>query len=295
MNKALTQYQKILSGEARPRFKAAPLTDKVERGLACLTECHLCSRECRVDRTAGETGYCKVGSQISISSCFDHLGEEYFLVPSFTIFFNSCTFACEYCQNWEISQVDHVDETQNLRPADLARAIDHHNYCKNVNFVGGDPTPYLPFILQTLMMVRADIPVVWNSNFYMSETSMELLAGIVDVYLSDFKYGNDDCATRLSDAPGYSEIIRRNHKLALGDAEVVIRHLILPNHLECCTRPILDHIAKHFGDQVVVNLMDQYRPCYRADQHPDLIRRITRREFDDAVAYAVKLGVNFIT
>jgi len=295
MNQALVNYHKTLAGESLPRFRSADLELRIKEAFKLLEECALCSRECRVDRTAGEKGYCRVGNKLSVSSCFDHLGEEYFFVPSFTIFFNSCTFSCQFCQNWEISQIENTDGTVAVAETELARTIDSHSYCKNVNFVGGEPTPYLPFILRTLSHVKSNIPVVWNSNFYMSEKSMSLLESVVDVYLSDFKYGNDDCAQRLSDVPNYSEVVKRNHLLAFKDAELVIRHLILPNHVDCCTRPVLDFIAEKFGDMAVVNLMDQYRPCYQAHRFPDIDRRITAEEFETAFSYAQKLGLNFIT
>jgi putative pyruvate formate lyase activating enzyme len=295
MNPALMEYARILAGKRQPRFKALDLTDRIARARALLSECVLCSRECRIDRTAGEEGFCRAGDAMSVSSCFDHHGEEYFFVPSFTVFFNSCTFACQFCQNWEISQIEDAPRYSLVEERDLARLIDRHAYCRNVNFVGGDPTPYLPFILETLSHVTADIPVVWNSNFYMSEISMELLAGVVDVYLSDFKYGNDACARRLSDAENYSAVIRRNHRLAAADAELVIRHLILPNHLECCTKPVLAFIAENLGNRVVVNLMDQYRPCYRAGEFAEINRRITADELESAIDYASERGLNFIT
>ena len=101
-------------------------------------------------------------------------------------------------------------------------------------------------------------PIMWNSSFYMSEGSMGLLKGMIDVYSPDFKYGNDECAKRLSDVGNYTGVISRNISQALEDAEVVLRHLVLPNHLECCSIPVLDHVSESYGDQVLVHLMDQY-------------------------------------
>ncbi len=294
MHKGLSRYYRILSGEAAPRFRSVDLPEKIEQAFQILDECRLCSRFCRVDRSSGERGYCRVGRRLSVSSCFDHYGEEPFFVPSFTIFLNSCTFQCQFCQNWEISQLEEIPDSP-ATENDLAHLIDRHSYCRNVNFVGGEPTPYLPFILKTLLHVRSNMPVVWNSNFYMSPVSMNLLRGVIDVYLSDFKYGNDDCARRLSDADGYLQIVRRNHQLAFKDAELVIRHLVLPAHLDCCTKPVLEIIAAEFGDKVVVNLMDQYRPCYRAHLYPDINRRLTADEFAAAVEHARKLKLDFIT
>ncbi len=295
MNEALSNYYRILSSQGVPRFKSSRLGAKIEEAFGILEACELCSRKCHIDRTEGERGDCRVGNRMSVSSWFDHYGEEPFLVPSFTIFFHCCTFACQFCQNWEISQIEVPGESYVVSERELAQIIDAHSYCKNVNFVGGEPTPYLPFILRTLSYVKSNVPVVWNSNFYMSEKSMELLRSVVDVYLSDFKYGNDECALRLSGVPDYSEIVRRNHLLARADSEMVIRHLILPNHVECCTKPVLEFIAKQLGDLVVVNLMDQYRPCYKAARYPDINRRITIEEFETSVNYARKLRLNFIT
>lgn len=293
--KALPNYLKILAGEVGPRFKSLDLSERVTEAFTILKDCELCSRRCRVDRTSGELGYCEAGDTAAVSSCFDHLGEEPFLVPSFTIFFKSCTFACLFCQNWEISQVGQTGADYYVTESELAAAIDGHSYCRNVNFVGGEPTPWLPFILKTLQYVKSDIPVVWNSNFYMSGKSMELLRGVVDVYLSDLKYGNDRCAARLSDVPDYSRVVRENHLKAGQDAELVIRHLVLPGHVDCCTRPVLQFIAENMGDRVVVNLMDQYRPCYKAHQVSGLDRRITAEEFESCVDQATRLGLNFIT
>jgi putative pyruvate formate lyase activating enzyme len=295
MKEALSNYYRILSSRAVPKFKSSRLEAKIKEAFGILEACELCSRKCHIDRTADERGDCRVGNRMSVSSWFDHYGEEPFLVPSFTIFFHGCTFNCQFCQNWEISQIEAPAESYVVRERDLAQIIDGHSYCKNVNLVGGEPTPYLPFILKALSYVKSNMPVVWNSNFYMSEKSMELLRGVVDVYLSDFKYGNDDCALRLSGVPDYSEIVRRNHLLAHEDSEMVIRHLILPNHFECCTKPVLDFIAGHFKDSVVLNLMDQYRPCYKAAQYPDINRRVTIEEFETSVNHARKLKLNFIT
>ncbi|MBN1211346.1 MAG: radical SAM protein [candidate division Zixibacteria bacterium] len=291
----LDNYIKILEGARPPRFKNIDLTERVNKALEILKSCTLCERACEIDRTAGEKGECRVGMDLRVASAFDHMGEEFFFIPSYTIFFASCTFHCLFCQNSDLSQVSDVDIFPAMTPLDLARLIDQHGYCKNMNFVGGEPTPYLPFILETLTHVKSSLPVVWNSNFYMSRQSMALLKGLVDVYLSDFKYGNDACAKRLSGIDNYFEIVGCNHLLACDDTELVIRHLVLPNHFECCTKPVFDFIAEHMKDRAVVNVMDQYRPCYRADKCEDINRRLKPEEFREAVDYAEKLGLVYIT
>ncbi len=297
VRKALPKYRDMLLGKRNAKFMAArksnALQSKVGEAYGMLSSCELCERMCRADRKGGKLGVCRVGSKPVVSSAFAHFGEEPFFVPSFTIFFMGCSFHCQFCQNYTISQWYEQGDVFDIK--ELAKAIDSHSWCRNVNFVGGEPTPQLPFILDCLRLVRSNIPVVWNSNFYMSMRSMELLKDIVDVYLSDWKYWDSRCAERLSKVENYLEIVRRNHDLAFRDSEMVIRHLVLPNHFECCTKNILDYIAGNYGENVIVNIMGQYRPVWRAHLYPDISQGLTEQEFKRAVDYAKELGLNFIT
>jgi putative pyruvate formate lyase activating enzyme len=209
MMEPLENYNAVLSGKRRPRFMAADLDGKAREARGILKSCRLCERACGADRTRNGLGFCRAGQELLVTSMFSHFGEEHFFVPSFAIFFWSCTFSCVYCQNWTISH--RVEETERLSPEELAEAINSCS-CRNINLVGGEPTPYLPMIIETLKHVRKDIPVIWNSNFYMSRKAMDLLKGIVDTYLSDFKYGPGRCAERLSGVKGYWRMVSRNHR-----------------------------------------------------------------------------------
>lgn len=295
LRKALPNYLKILDGKRKPKFKIhrRKLDNKIKQAFKVLESCELCERKCQVNRLKGGLGWCKVGKEMKISSYFPHYGEEPFLVPSFTIFFISCTFSCQYCQNWTISQ--RLEKGEKITEKELAKTIDSHSKCKNINFVGGDPTPYLPFILKTLKFVKSDMPVIWNSNMYLSEKSMDLLKDVVDIYLTDFKYGNDKCAERLSKVKRYFSIVSRNHLLARKDSEVVIRHLVLPNHVGCCSKPILKWVAKNLKNRCIINIMDQYKPEFNAAKYKDINRAVTEKDFNDVVEYAKKLKLNFIT
>lgn len=295
IHRALIRYRAILSDNARPLFTKVDLEERVARAKELLKSCHLCAHECHVDRPNGERGVCNVGIGMRVASSFEHYGEEAFLVPSYTIFFESCNLSCLFCQNWDISRATGETPSHMVTEKQLAGAIDNHAHCCNVNFVGGEPTPYLPFILETLRHVTIDIPVIWNSNMYLSPQGMDLLDGVVDLYLTDFKFGNDTCARNLANVNDYWQVVAANHARALESGEMVIRHLMLPNHFECCTRPILEHIAEEFGDRVVVNLMDQYRPAYRAVLHGDLNRRVTASEFNKGLSLAAELQLNFIS
>jgi len=270
---------------------------KIEIANRILEKCHFCTRGCGVNRLAGELGlWCKCGTQITVSTMFEHMGEEPELVPSGTIFTLGCTMRCKHCQNWTISQW--FEEGEIYTPERLAKAVEHlrKDGCRNANLVGGEPTPWLEQWLETFKYVDVNVPVVWNSNSYYSEETARLLTGFVDVYLLDFKYGNNECATRISDAPNYWEVCTRNHLYGGKYGELLIRVLVLPKHLECCTMVTLNWIAQQLGTWVRTNVMFQYRPEWRAHEIPELRRRLTRNEMEKAVQLAKEAGLtNFIT
>ncbi len=274
---------------------------KIELASRMLRRCSLCERACGVNRIDGEVGHCGV-SETRISSEFLHLGEEPDLVPSHTIFFSGCTFDCVFCQNWDIST--RPDSGMCVVPVTLAEVIERKasqtgtqaegrwgGSARNVNWVGGDPTSHISFILETLRVCSARTPQIWNSNMYLTEPTLRLLEGVIDVYLTDFKYGNDDCARRLSNVENYTDTIRRNHKTAKSNAEIIIRHLVLPSHIDCCTKPILSWIADNLSG-VRVNVMAQYRPAHRAREHPDISRPLKSSEYREAEAFAEDLGLD---
>lgn len=267
---------------------------KVALTKEIMRSCELCERMCHVDRIKGEKGFCKVGNQYSISSEFIHMGEESHISPSHTIFFMGCTMSCQYCQNWSISHW--YDDGYSVPKQQMVSIIDERRKegARNLNLVGGEPTPNLAYILDVLKECRTNIPIVWNSNFYMSEKTMRILDGIVDMHLSDFKYGNNECGLRLSKTPRYYDVCSRNHLLAGRTTEITMRHLILPGHVECCTKPILEWVGKNARDRCLVNVMDQYRPEFNARNYPEINRSVTKEELDEAIKYARKLGINFI-
>jgi putative pyruvate formate lyase activating enzyme len=269
---------------------------KVELAKKIVQSCEFCIRNCRVNRLAGKLGWCGIGNDFQVSTIFPHMGEEPELVPSGTVFTIGCNLKCLHCQNWSISQ--RYEAGIRYIPERMAKAVERLKRmgCRNLNMVGGDPTPYLHRWLDTLNLVDVNIATVWNSNSYYSESTAKLLAGLVDVFLLDFKYGNNGCAERLSCAPQYWETCTRNHLFAQKHGELIIRVLILPGHNECCTRPILTWIAKNLGIDVRLNLMDQYRPEWKANQIPELRRRLTQNEFLEAKQIAKNHGLtNVIT
>jgi len=286
----------IRFSEFKHRFREAnpSLLDlEIEIAKRMLKSCRFCEWRCGVDRTAGKRGVCGLNTKTYVHSWFLHLGEEAPLVPSGTIFYGSCNFRCVYCQNWDISQ-EHPFEAPAVNARQLAliqRGLALRG-ARNINHVGGEPTPNLHTILESLKYLDVNIAQLWNSNFYMSEEALRLLIYVIDIWLPDFKYGNNNCALKLSKIPRYVDVVTRNLKIAENYGDMIIRHLVLPNHIECCSIKVLDWIAENLPrDRVLVNIMDQYRPEYRAYEYKEISRRPNSRELETVYNYADSKGI----
>ncbi len=273
--------ESINSIKELPPFAASSLLDvKVAIADKILENCHFCERRCGANRKMKKRGYCGIDAVSRYSVEFLHRGEEPELVPSHTIFFTGCNFRCVYCQNWEISQAPQSGIP--ILPQELARIITLQRAygSRNVNFV--TPTPHVHTILKILNALKVNLPVVWNSNMYYSNEIAALLEGIVDVYLGDLRYGNDDCAMRYSNVPDYWGVVTRNFLSAYTFGEILLRHLVLPGHLDCCTAPIVNWTKENIP-KVRFNLMFQYRPNYRAYEYPEINRSLMPVELQKAL------------
>lgn len=260
-----------------------------------IRKCHLCEWRCSVDRVRGQKGVCGLDYKVRVASAFLHMGEEAPLVPSGTIFFTGCSFKCVFCQNWDIS-------TQPLNGvevrADELAAIATRLWLKgarNINYVGGNPDQQAHLIVESLRFMDVDVPLLWNTNMYMTTELLEVLFDVVDIWLPDFKYGNDECARRLSGVPRYFATVARNHKFVCERrGDIIVRHLVLPGHVECCTKPVLKWISENCPN-ALVNIMDQYRPEHLVARYPekwkDIARRPSAEEMEDAYNLADQLGL----
>ncbi len=269
---------------------------KIELVKRLVNPCRLCERRCLIDRRK-TLGACRLYYDTYVHSAFLHMGEEPPLVPSGTIFYGGCNFTCVYCQNYDVSQTAPRLATL-VTPVELAYIQDRlaKRGARNINHVGGDPTPSLHTIIESLKYVRSNIPQLWNSNMYLSKEALELLIDLIDIWLPDFKYGNNKCAFRLSAVPNYWDVVPINIKIAANHGDMIIRHLVLPNHIECCSKPILQYIAKNLPvDRILVNIMDQYTPLHlvRRTPHrwPDIARPPTREEVEEVRREATRLGI----
>ena len=279
-----------------PLPKSSFLDVKVELVKRIIRNCTLCERRCSIDRTMRK-GACMLDLRPRVASYFIHLGEEAPLVPSGTIFFTGCNLRCVYCQNWDISQKP--ENGVEVNEADLASMqIELRiSEARNINWVGGEPTPNLHVIIPSMRILAekgVNVPQLWNSNLYLTIEGMKLILHLIDIWLPDFKYGNDECALRYSGAPRYVEVVSRNLKMICDrDEDVIIRHLVLPGHVECCTKPILNWVT-HNCPRAIVNIMNQYHPDYlvpRLSRYRELNRRVTESELREAYGYAERIGI----
>ncbi len=278
------------SGELRERIKLA---------YSMLRECRLCPRECGVDRLRGERGFCRAGAEPTVASWNVHPWEEPPISGtrgSGTIFFSGCTGRCIFCQNYPISQLGVGNTVSIRRLAEMMLELQDRG-CHNINLV--TPTHFVPQILAALSIAierGLRLPLVYNTSGYERVETLRLLEGVVDIYLPDAKYADDETARWLS---GFVRYVEANHAALkemfrqVGDELIldgegvarrglIIRHLVLPNGL-AGTQEVLNWIAENLSPRVHISLMDQYFPAYKAVGHPILGRKITAEEYEEAL------------
>lgn len=272
-------------------------SDIIDKLYKLLSPCRICPRNCGVDRLSGEIGNCRAGLDVKVSSFHQHFGEEPPLVGnrgSGTIFFAHCNLHCVYCQNWEISQLGMGKRTTLGGLASMMLRLQELG-CHNVNFV--TPTPWVPQIIKALSLAQnkgLSIPLVYNCGGYESLEVLKLLEGIIDIYMPDIKYSNNEFADKYSNAPGYWEIVKGaltemfrqvgdlRLKHGIAHKGLLIRHLVLPNDI-AGSKECFEFIGENLSKNTVVNVMAQYYPTYKASKYPAIARRITTKEYREAL------------
>lgn len=290
-------------------LSVAQWNDRIDKLHDMLEDCALCPRNCRVDRSRGETGYCGLGSGVVVSRALAHFGEEPPISGSRgagTVFFTSCNLRCVYCQNWQISLSTRGRPTSPRELADIFLQLGGRG-CHNIEAV--TPTPHLAGFVAALNTARRDgldLPVVFNCGGYESEEVIRLLDGIVDVWLPDFKYGLEAAARELSgagDYPGRAIAAIREmvgqvgpDLIAPGDTAergIIIRHLVLPGMVDNSIAA-LEILRKEIPPEVPISIMSQYTPIPAMEPHPVLGRRLSAREYGEVIDAALDLGFETI-
>jgi putative pyruvate formate lyase activating enzyme len=287
-------------------YKEGQLLKRVEKAINLLKKCSLCPRQCAVDRSNNEKGFCQTGRRAKVASYNAHFGEEAPLVGRFgsgTIFFSFCNLGCSFCQNYEIS---HLGEGIEMGAKDLAAIMIalQNKGCHNINLV--TPTHVVPQILEALLLAVGNglhIPIVYNSGGYERAETLKLLEGIIDIYMPDFKFWDKKWADRYCSASDYREMAVNAFKemyAQVGDLKIdkngiaerglLVRHLVMPRGI-AGTKDIMEFLSKEISDNTYVNVMDQYRPCGTAYKDEYLNNRISVEEYSVALKRAHNAGL----
>lgn len=287
-------------------YNSGELLRRVKAAYARLRSCDLCPHDCRVNRLAGETGVCRSGAHAKVASTNVHRGEEPPISGSNgsgTIFFSNCNLACRFCQNFPISQFGNGEEMTTRELASRMLKLQRQRV-HNINLV--TPSHFLPQFLVAFYLAVKDgfrLPIVWNSNGYERVDALELLDGVVDIFLPDMKYAADEPAVNFSSAPNYREINRLAVKEMLRqvghlqlDGEgiamhgLIIRHLVLPEG-NGGSRETLRWIADNLGRETHISLMRQFFPAHLAAGTPGIDRKISDEEYEEAVEALEEAGL----
>jgi putative pyruvate formate lyase activating enzyme len=287
-------------------FEKGLFKEKIAKANSFLKSCVLCPRKCSVDRSAGEKGTCKTAKLAWVSSYNPHFGEEEPLVGthgSGTIFFTHCNLLCIFCQNFDISHHGNGRQISDDELAGIMLVLQNQG-CHNINFV--TPSHVVPQILSAVEIAvprGLAIPLVFNTGGYDRIATLELLDGVIDIYMPDFKFWDSQLAETTCQAGDYPEVARKalvEMNRQVGDLQIddtgiatrglLIRHLVLPNGL-AGTHKIMRFIAQRISPNSYVNIMSQYRPCGRAAKVSRLNSHLLPEEYHSAVKAAKQEGI----
>ena len=251
-----------------------------------------------MNRLEGERAPCGLGEASHIFKRHVSYAEEIDLLPSYMVYFAGCNFRCRFC----VQAPDCFDPCRGVRVeagnvvADLRAKVERG--ARTINLLGGEPGIHLHTILEVAaadaeacVRTGADrLPLFLNSNMYMTPGVIEALEGVVAGYIADFKFGNDRCAATVAGVDRYTEVVQRNLLLASTSARVIVRHLVMPGHVECCLRPVAAWMAKHMPE-ADFTLMHGYSPAWRAVGDEDLGRFVAMGEARAAEAVVQEFGL----
>ena len=276
-----------------------------------LRQCDLCPRACKVNRENGQTGVCKVTSDLKVARAALHFWEESCISGtngSGTVFFSGCSMHCVFCQNREIAEGISGKEISRERLTEIFLELQEQG-ANNINLV--TPGQFVPHIVWSVEQARnqgLSIPIVYNTSGYEKTDTLKQLEGIVDVYLPDFKYWSPQIAAKYSNAPDYPEVAKNaiaemvrqqpepvfiydeNQDVELIKKGVMVRQLLLPGQLQDAKR-IVKYLYDTYGNQIYLSLMSQYTPLAHVEQYPELNRKVSRRSYNSYVDYAIEIGV----
>lgn len=278
-----------------PRRRLAEL--RADAAHAHLRSCFLCAHRCGVNRLAGETGPCHAGP---IAKCFHaqaEVGDESDLAPLFAVAFSGCDLRCDFCntgrESWDPSagEVPDLDDPAGL--AGRIRRAAGAGSIRSVMILGGEPTIHMPSALRLVARLPDELPVIWKTNAHGTAEARALLDGVFNVWVADLKFGNDACAQRIARVKNYGAIVRENLLWAAGRTRLIVRHLLMPGHLDCCWRPAAEWLAAELPG-VETSLRTGFWPGWFSGRHAELRSTTRLTEEREALRIATGLGLNLI-
>jgi putative pyruvate formate lyase activating enzyme len=271
--------------------RAAMAGERAISARELLADCKLCAHNCGVNRLAGETGLCHAGAETRFFSAQVEVSDEIELIPTFAVALSGCDLRCDFCitgrESWNPRAGLGFDAIAMAAQTKVAL----HNGARTIMVLGGEPTIHLPDALEFISHLPDDARLIWKTNAHGSAQARELLDGMFDVWLADFKFGNDTCALRLAKVPDYIRIVQENLLWADEHSELIVRHLLMPGHVECCWQPVAEWLAENLPE-VKVNLRAGFWPAWHAARHHELRGTVTAGENDNAFELARQLGLN---
>ncbi len=273
--------------------RRATALERVPVAHAALRACRLCPQDCGVNRLADEHGRCQAGAAARVFSAQIEVGDELELIPTFAIAFNGCDMRCAFCitgvDSWNPHRGELFDATALAAKATAAL----ESGARTVMILGGEPTIHLPDAIRLVAALPSSVRLVWKTNAYISAKPRAWLAGLFDVWLADFKFGNDECAERLAGIGDYRRHVQDTLVWADHASELIIRHLLMPGHVDCCWEPIARWVATELP-VTKVSLRCGFWPAWKARRHSELQRTVTMAEERRAMEIAGNYNLHLI-
>jgi putative pyruvate formate lyase activating enzyme len=290
-----TLHSQVVGGALTPDHGASLLDLKIEIAGRYLRSCVLCGHHCGVDRTFGETGICGLGAEATVAEHFVHIAEESPLNPTLLVSLAGCGLRCRYCQQWKLLAPSKISGAP--LDARLWRSLDVDG-ARSLSFAGGNPDESLFAVLRFLREAPEDwsLPVVWNNHAYCTPEVLHLLEGVVDIYLPDLKYGNNECGLRWSGVPAYSDVAHQTiARMLRQDVPVIVRMLVLPGHFACCHVPALERLAEVATNDLRLSVRGQYCPDWKIGNTDGAMSGRPQPEEVEAVRVeALRLGLRVL-
>jgi putative pyruvate formate lyase activating enzyme len=270
--------------------RAAIARERAQTARRLLASCHFCAHHCGVDRLAGERGFCHAGAETRCFSAQVEVTDELEIIPTFAVALGGCDLRCDFCITGASSWNPAAGAGFDVRAvaARAKRALE--GGARTVMLLGGEPTIHLPAALEFVAELPAATRLVWKTNAHGSAEARELLDGMFDIWVADYKFGNAACAQRLAGIPDYIRTVQENLLWADRQGELIVRHLLMPGHFDCCWKPIAAWLAAELP-HVKVSLRAGFWPAWHADRHPELRETVSTEASRAALGVARALGL----